>query len=269
MKPSLKVKISNLTTWIMLGTIALIILWFIGFIVSVTFDLNVFTSRTSEFFFSFIGFAAVLVTCAAILSISLNISLIADSKIQEMKLDSSKTLITKKFIYTSSLVIAMLIAFLFAGDYLSRQNEKAKLVSEAEDLIARYQKSIEELTLFIQDTAQLGKIPEFLNVLSNQKEEFPTITILTSEKYKDETVFLEISGWTTKESLQKPYYDNSFYKCSMNDCDYLLEVFEKGKTDSFFWTEKNNYRYYYPIEKNGKQMLLLFSKYQRYGKFGS
>ena len=55
----------------------------------------------------------------------------------------------------------------------------------------------------------------------------------------------------------------------MNDCDYLLEVFEKGKTDSYFWTEKNNYKYYYPFEKNGKKMLLLFSKYQRYGKFGS
>ncbi|HNV53453.1 MAG TPA: hypothetical protein PKM28_11215, partial [Tenuifilaceae bacterium] len=147
MKQSLKVKISNLTTWIMLGTIALIILWFIGFIVSVTFDLNVFTSQTSEFFFAAIGFAFVLVACAAILSISLNISLIADSRIQEMKLDDSKSIITKKVIYTSCLVVTLLIAFLFVGDYLSRQNEKAKLVNEAEDLIARYEKSIEELTL--------------------------------------------------------------------------------------------------------------------------
>jgi len=41
----------------------------------------------------------------------------------------------------------------------------------------------------------------------------------------------------------------------------LLDVFEKGKTNSYFWTEKNNYKYYYPFEKNGKKMLLLFSKY--------
>ncbi|MGE0079347.1 MAG: hypothetical protein AB7S48_15915 [Bacteroidales bacterium] len=269
MKQSLKVKISNLTTWVMTGTIALIILWFIGFIVSETFNLNVFTSRTSEFFFSFIGFAFVLVTCAAILNISLNISLIADSKIQEMRLDDSKTVITKKFIYTSGLIVILLIAFLFAGDFLSRQNEKIKLVNEAEDLITRYEKSIEELSLFIQDTSQIDKIPEFLNVLSNQKEAFSTVTILTSAKYKNETVFLEISGWTTKESLKKPYFGNSFYKCNMKDCDYLMNIFEKGKTDSYFWTEKNNYKYYYPFEKNGKKMLLLFSKYQRYGKIGS
>jgi hypothetical protein len=50
----------------MIATVGLIILWFIGF-------------------------AFVLVACTAILNISLNISLIADSKIQGLKLNQSIT----------------------------------------------------------------------------------------------------------------------------------------------------------------------------------
>lgn len=265
MKQTLKIKISNLATWIMIGTIGLIILWFIGFIVSVTFDLNVFTSRTSEFFFSIIGFAFILVTCAAIL----NISLIADSKVQDIKGDESKSILTRKFFYISGILIFLLIGFLFIGDFLSRQNEKIKLENEANDLISRYAESIDEMILFIQDTSQIEKIPEFLKVLSNQKEEFPTITLITSGKYKGETVFLEINSWASKQSLKEPYFNHSFYKCNMNDCDYLLSVFENNNIKSYFWTEENNYKYYYPIEKNGKKILLLFTKFQRYGKIGS
>jgi ABC-type multidrug transport system fused ATPase/permease subunit len=269
MKQTLKIKISNLATWIMIGTIGLIILWFLGFIVSVTFDLNVFTSRTSEFFFSIIGFAFVLVTCAAILNISLNISLIADSKVQNIKENETKSFLTRKFFYLSGLLIFLLIGFLFIGDFLSRQNEKIKLENEANDLISRFSQSIEEMTLFIQDTSQIEKIPEFLKVLSNQKEEFPTITLITSDNYKGETVFLEINNWASKHSLKEPYFDHSFYKCNLNDCEYLQKVFENNNIESYFWTEKNNYKYYYPVEKNGKKIVLLFTKFERYGKIGS
>lgn len=269
MKQTFKIKIANLATWIMIATVGLIILWFIGFIVSNTFNLNVFTSRTTEFFFSIIGFAFVLVACAAILNISLNISLIADSKIQDLKLDQTKTIFNKKFFFSSGLLILTLIGFLFIGDYLTRQNEKNKLVTEAKDLIDRYEQSIDELTLFIQDTATVGKVPEILKFLSNQKSEFPTVTLLTSDQYKNETVYLQVTSWTSEKTLKEPYFDYSFYKCSKVDCEYLKKVFENGNNDSYLWTEKNDYKFYFPVEKNGKKIILLFTKYERYGKIGS
>lgn len=268
-KQALKVKISNFSTWLMVGTIGLIVLWFVGFIVSITFDLNVFTSRTSEFFFSIIGFASVLVVCSAILTISLNISLIADSKLQDIKESDSKPSNNKKFLYISGLLIVLLVGFLFAGDFLTRLNEKNKLENEANDLVVRYEQSINELALFTQDSAQAHKILEFLKVLSNQKEEFPMVALITADKYNGETVFLELSNWTSEESLKEPYYGYAFYKCSVNDCDYLREVFEKQNSESYLWTEKNDYKYYYPVSKDGKTFILLFTKSEQYGKIGS
>ena len=80
-----------------------------------TFDLNVFTERTSTFIFSFIGFAAVLVICSAILNISINISLIADSQIQDIS-EIGISFISKKFIVTILGIVVAVVAFLFLGD---------------------------------------------------------------------------------------------------------------------------------------------------------
>ena len=269
MKQTLKLKIANLATWIMIATVGLIVLWFIGFIVSNTFDLNVFTSRTTEFFVSIIGFAFVLVACAAILSISLNIGLIADSKVQDRGPERTKTVFSRNFLMASGLLVVALIGFLFIGDYLTRQSEKNNLIAEAEDLIDRYEQPIDELTLFIQDTATIGKVPEILKFLSHQKTEFPTVSLITSDQYQNETVFLQVHSRTSEKTLKKPYFDYSFYKCSKRDCDYLKEVFENGNLDSYLWTEKNDYKFYYPVEKNGNRIILLFEKYERYGKIGS
>ncbi|MBK7681873.1 MAG: hypothetical protein IPJ26_05050 [Bacteroidetes bacterium] len=267
MKISNKIKLANLTTWTMVITISFIALFFIGFVVTNTFDLNVFTSRTSDFIFSFIGFSSVIVVCSAILNISLNISLIADSKAQEQK-DKGTSFVTKKFLFYTLGLIVIIVSFLFLGDYLTRQNEKNKLVSEANDIISRYQKSIDKISLGL-DTSKIGDIPEILKFLSNQKQEFPTVALITSDNYNGQLTFLAINEYNNKEDLKKPFYNNSFYKCQIHDCDYLNTYFNGQTKNSHFWTEKNDYKLYFPFESKGIKYILLFTKYERSGKFGS
>src|ERR1700753_3942141 len=104
MKTSTKIKLANLTTWTMIVTISFIGIFFIGFVVTNTFNLNVFTSQTSNFIFSFIGFSSVIVLCSAILNVSLNIGIIADSRIQEFT-GNDTGMVTKKFLlYTLGIV---------------------------------------------------------------------------------------------------------------------------------------------------------------------
>jgi hypothetical protein len=268
MKTSNKIKLANLTTWTMVITISFIALFFIGFIVSNTFDLNVFTNRTSNFILSFIGFSAVIVLCSAILNISLNISLIADDKIQNSK-ENGKSLISKKFLsYTIGLIV-IIVSFLFLGDYLTRKNEKEQLFFEANDIIARYESSIDEISLSLSDTSKIADVPKILLFLSHQKLEFPNISIISSDRYDEQLTFLEINEYDNKEDLIKPYYNNSFYKCQAQDCDYLTQFFTGLTNEKHFWTEKNQYELYFPFDRNGKKFILLFSKYKRGGKIGS
>lgn len=265
MKQVLKLKIANLATWVMIAAVGLIILWLIGFIVSNTFNLNVFTGRTKEFFFSLIGFAFILVACAAFITISLSISLIADSKIHDLKIEKTKTIFSKKLLYVVGLLIAALIAFLFIGDYLTSEHEKNKLTTEAKDLVDRYDSSIGELALSVRDTSKIGKVPEILKFLSNQKFEVSDVTLITSTKYNNEMVYLELNNWMSAEKLRKPYFDYSFYKCRKVNCDYLSKVFENKTNDSYLATDKNCYLFYYPVDKNGQRIILLFTKYKRSG----
>lgn len=263
-----KIKLAKLTIWIMVITISFIAIFFIGFIVTNTFDLNVFTRRTSDFIFSFIGFSSVIVVCSAILNISLNISLIADSKIQDIK-ENGTSFVTRKFFYYTAVIIVIIVSFLFLGDFLTRQNEKNQLIAEANDIITRYQTSIDKIPSGLADTSNIGVIPEILTFLSNQKEEFPSVALISSDNYNGQLTFLEINQYDNKENLKQPFYNNSFYKCQVHDCDYLNHYFTGQTKESHFWTQGNDYKLYFPFDGKGKKYILLFTKYERSGKIGS
>lgn len=268
MKTSNKIKLAHLTTWTMVVTISFIALFFIGYVVTNTFDLKVFTSRTSNFIFSFIGFSSVIVLCSAILNISLNISLIADSKTQELK-DNGTSFVTNKFLFYAVGLIAIIVSFLFLGDFLTRQKEKNQIVSEANDIITRYQTSIDKISLGLADTSKIGDIPEILKFLSNQKQEFPSVALITNDNYDGQLTFLEINQYSNEKNLKQPFYNNSFYKCQIYDCDYLNNYFTGKTKENHFWTQKNNYNLYFPFESKSKKYILLFTKYERNGRSGS
>ncbi len=268
MKTTFKIKLANLTTWTMVITIFVIALFFIGFVTMITFDLNVFTKRTSDFIFSFIGFAAVLVVCSAILNISLNIGLIADSRTQDIN-DNGNNFITKKFLIGGIGLVFSLVTLLFLGDFLTRQNEKKKLVNEANDIISRYSESISKISTGLSDTSKVKEIPDILKFLSNQKEKFPSVRLIVSDTFDGQLTYLEITQYGNDKTLKKPFYGNSFYKCEIQDCDYLENVFTGKTTDTHFWTEKNDYKLYFPFDKDKKKFILVFTKYERHGKVGS
>lgn len=268
MRTENKVKLANLAAWIMIVTIAAIAFWFIAFITVEMFDLNVFTRRLGNSFFSLLGFAAVLVLCSAIVNVSLNISLIAESKLQEMP-DSQATSFPTRFYLIAFGLVGALLFFLFFGDKLSREREKSILMQEASDVSARYDKSISDIATYMGDTATVGKIPEILSFLSNQKSEFPSVSVITSDTYSQQLTYLEITQHSDEKSLKEPFFGRSFYNCQWQDCTYLKQFFTGAATDKLLWTEGGDYRLYLPFNRNGKKFILLFSKHHRYGKVGS
>lgn len=105
--------------------------------------------------------------------------------------------------------------------------------------------------------------------LSNQKEKFPSVRLILSDKFDGQLAYLEITQWENNESLKQPYFGNSFYKCEIQDCDYLEKFFTGKTTETHFWTEENDYKLYFPFDKDNKKFILVFTKYERHGKVGS
>jgi hypothetical protein len=270
MKLKTKSRLANISIWIIVVTIVIIALFFFGFLISNTFDLKVFANRTSDFIWTLFGASMVIVICGAFLNISLNIGIIADSKVSEiadMPVDNQS--FNKRFLIFVALILVLVGGFLFLGDFLTRQNEKQKLVAECKEIIDRYDKTINDISKSLTDNSLIDDIPDMLRFLGNQKKEFPSIILITSSSYKEQLTFLQITPYMPKADLIKELYGFSFYACDKYDCDYLKKVFEAEETEYYFWSEENNYKLYYPIIKGGKKFVLLFSKYDRYGKIGS
>jgi len=270
MKLKTKTRIANISIWVIVVTIVIIALFFFGLLIANTFDLKVFANRTSDFIWVLFGSSLVIVICVAFLNISLNIGIIADSKI----IESNDVLIDKKsfnriFTITVFLILLLIGGFLFLGDFLTRQKEKKSLVTECEEILSRYEKTIIDISKSLTDTSLIGDIPDMLKFLGSQKNEFPEIILITNDFYKEQLTFLQITPYTDKVKLKKDLYGFSFYTCDKNDCDYLKEIFQTDKTEYYFWSKDNNYKLYYPITKGNKKYILLFSQYERYGKIGS
>lgn len=270
MKLQTKTKLANISIWVIVVTIVIIALFFFGFLVSGTFDLKVFANRTSDFIWTLFGASMVIVICGAFLNISLNIGIIADSKVHENARELiEKSAFNRKFLKVAVVILIVISGFLFLGDFLTRLSEKNKLIAECEETITRYDKSIADISKALTDTALIGGIPDVLKFLGEQKKEFPSIILITSDYYKEQLTFLKITPYMDKSDLKKEMFDFSFYPCDKNDCEYLKQVFEAESSDYYFWSEKNNYKLYYPVTKGKRKYVLLFSKFDRYGKIGS
>jgi len=175
----------------------------------------------------------------------------------------------KRIISISILLLILIGGFLFIGDSLTRLKEKKVLTKQCEEIIIQSDSSITQISRSLSDTSLIGDIPEILEYLGSQKEEFPNIEVITSDKYKGQLVLLKITAYTDKENLKKPLYGNSLYASNQYDGDYLKSIFTTKKKDLFFWSKEDDYKLYYPIDRGGKKYVFLFSKSNRYGKIGS
>ena len=270
MRLKTKTRIANISIWVIVITLVIITLFFFGYLISDTFNLKVFASNTTDFIWILFAASLVIVICGALLNISLNIGIIADRRTGETddRLPDRKKF-NLRILLLLLLTMAVIVAFLFFGDYRSRKREEVMIRAAASEMLDRYQKSINELAYFLEDSSRVGSIPDILNFLCNQKSEFPSIVLITSDYYNGQITYLKISEFTKPESLKLPFYNSSFHPCNENDCDYLQQIFTGDDMDTLFWSEGSRYYLYIPFDQGAVKFVLLFSDYDRYGKIGS
>lgn len=254
-----KMLLTKTTTSIIILTTLFILVWFIGSIISTTFNLSVFNEKSIVFLASSLGGAFVLIMCSAILNVVINISIIAEKNIDTSEKISTKINYLKIFL-AFILGVFVIAAFLFSGDYISKEKEKSSLIKEAKDVMARYSNSINT----IKNDPLSKDVPTTLGFLSSIKEQFQYVTLITNEKYNNDNTYIE----TTKNTVidkNLPLLGRSFYKCSTVDCDYISKVFLNNKKEEYFYKSGDILNLYIPYFENEKVFILLFSKYNRYG----
>ncbi len=264
-----KERIIGVSNAIGLISIVLLIYWVFVFIASSVFGLKVFKENITEsFYFSILGILALMLG-ALMINVMLNLTRMADHLGQNVpKAGSNRSANIKVFIFILSFPV--LLALMFAGDWLTNKNKEKYLIGAANYLVEQYPDRLKQIAAYRFDTVYLRSSEQTLRFLVKNSEEFQEIAVIVPDSVENDPVFLKIDGYSMDwDKDQGQGKISMIYSCSQSEHEYLKSVFEKGFTGSRFGSRDGTYELYYPVIVEGRIFVLYFSDYQRYGKIGS
>jgi hypothetical protein len=247
---------------------AVVSLFFLGVLVLVLcagLQINPFKETTSSFliaaFVGLIGVAAVLV----LLNVATNVSLIADAKIAELRLEPRRDLLRKWFVAFFAVAI-VLVGLIFAGTYFSKERYLGVVHAQADEVLKQNQGLLDEVSRLLASgkPEDYKRIFDIRSFLESQRSGLPQLTLIYSGKFADKPAFYSVNGYFTGTPV--------YFSCTRNlDCDYLTRFFSGEKVDNLQKYTVRDDQFYIYIPYTGKEarFVLLFDRRNSYGKLGS
>lgn len=243
--------------------------WVFTFLIITAFDLKIFREHMTEIFYlSLLGIFAIL-GGAVVLNVMSNLSKISTVMSEERKYSISSSKLSKPMVISIALSFPIICALLFAGNYLSAEKKKSMLIDSAQTLISENQRELEALSEYQFSGTYVKKAEKTLGVIKKIDKNFPEVMLIQIDNIDNKKVYLGFGGHIYRDE-KKPVDKVMFiYSASKDERAYLERVFSGSEDKYKFSSRKGNYELYFPTSINGKKMVLYFSDYQRYGKFGS
>ena len=272
-------KLVKLTNVIGIVSVLLLVYWVFTFILAQVFGLKVFREHITEMFaMSVLGIIA-LMAGALMLNIMLNLTRIAERDQQTQGGGGRKT------VWLLLAVFPLLAALLFGGDYLSVRRKQQILLQSAERAVQSG--AAAALADYRFDLSYILQTADTLKLMEKENTAFRSVSLITPDTIGGKPVYLAFydeadsyrnladvqpaaDGFAAKErdNVKTVRKIDHVYTTDPADREYLQQAFA-GREGSRFQADGGNYTLYYPYRKNGKTVVLVFSDYQRYGKFGS
>lgn len=250
------------------GTAALVY-WVFIFLIITAFDLKIFRERMTEvFYLSILGIFAIL-GGAIILNVMSNLSKISTVLASERSYQAAAARPSKTAILLIVISFPVIAAVLFAGNHLSAVKKKNTLVASARTLMADRRDELAALADYSFSSAYVKKAEKTLGVIEKIDKHFPQIVLIRADKIENKQVLLGFGrhiSWEEKKPVEKAMF---IYSASQEERAYLTRVFAGEEKNFRFTSHKGDYELYFPVTVNGATMVLFFSDYQQYGKFGS
>jgi hypothetical protein len=245
--------------------------WVFIFLIITAFDLKIFREyMTQIFYLSLLGIFAIL-GGAIVLNVMSNLSKISNLLAERQGLSVSLAKVSKTKLAAIALSFPIICGLLFAGNILSAEKKKKMLIAAAQTLIAENQSDLAALSAYEFSKEYVIKAGKILSVIKKIDKNFPSVVLIMADKIDGKKVFL---GFGSREYIDdkedKKIEKHKFiYSASHEDRLYLDRAFNGQERNYRFSYRKGNYELYFPVQVNGKSMVLYFSDYQEYGKFGS
>jgi hypothetical protein len=267
-----KAQISKATLSLLVVVVFLFLLGVIVLILCAGLQINPFKEATTTFLISvFIGLIGVA-TILVLLNVATNVSLIADAKIAELRVEPKQGL-TKKWLLAFFVPAFILVGLVFVGSFLSKEKYLGIVHGQAEEVVAKNQDVLAEVSRLlasgkVQDYKRIYEIRDFL---ATQRSGLPELTLIYSGKFADKLAFYKVGDYFPGD-VEKGTYTPVYFACTKNlDCDYLTKFFsgENVGTLEKYTVRDDEFYIYVPVTEKEARFVLLFERRNSYGKVGS
>jgi hypothetical protein len=251
---------------------SLFLLGVLVLVLCVGLDINPFKETTSSFlgaaFVGLIGVAGVLV----LVNVATNVSLIADAKIAELKVEPRPGAL-RKWAVTFLVVAIALVGLVFGGTYLSKERYLAVVYSQAEEVLKENDSLLEEVSRLLASGKfeDYKRVSEIRNFLENQRSGLPQLTLIYPGRFEGKLAFYQIEQYFPYAE-EKKIYAPSYFSCTKNlDCEYLTTFFSGSGVGVLrkYTIREDQFYIYIPYEGKESRFVLLFNRRNSYGKIGS
>ncbi|MGI9055880.1 MAG: peptidase [Pyrinomonadaceae bacterium] len=259
------VKLSNIVA---LVAILLLIYWVFVFISVEVFGLKIFRENISQTFtMSVLGIIA-LMAGSLMINVMFNLTRIAEKHNRDKTTELKG--VTKKLGWVFLLSFPLVFGLLFGGDYLTSKKKEAVLIDSAKSVIEKYPQKIDGLLDYQFSRDWLVTTDGTVDLMKKTDKNFPNAMVIVKDSIDNSDVFLGFRGYTPRDDTPDlPNKVAFIFETTKPERDYLNKVFNEDYNEIRFSASDGNYQLYYPYSKDDKKIVLYFSDYQRYGKFGS
>jgi len=261
-------KLVNLSNNIGIASIILLIYWVFIFIAIMVFDLKIFRRNMTEIFLMSIFGIIALMAGALIVNIMFNLTRIAENHNKDKESSYVKT--PKKKIVLFLLSFPFIFCLLLGGNYLSSKKKERVLIQTATSIVKNSSYRIPEVLNYSFDRAWIDNTAQLLYLLASTDKNFPSISVITKDSINKVDVFLEFyqKNRNRRDTLP-PNKQNHIFKTDQEERNYLNEVFINKSKDLRYSANSGRYELFFPFRDGNKVVVLHFSDYLRYGKYGS
>ncbi len=250
------------------ATIALFY-WVFIFLIITTFDLKIFREHITEIFYLSILAIFAILSGAIVLNVMSNLSKISSAISEGRGSNTPIKKLSRKTMIAIGVSFLLVCGILFAGNWLSAEKKKNMLISSAKSLVSENHTQLAILANYQFSKEYVKKAENTLTVIKKIDKYFPEVVLIVPDVVENKKVFLGFGGHEYREKDEEIEKHMFIYSASIEERLYLEKVFTGQENNYKFSYSKGNYELYFPALLDGKRVVLYFSDYQRYGKFGS
>jgi hypothetical protein len=272
MEQGTKAQIAKLTLTLLTVVVFVLFLGVLVLVLCAGLQVNPFRETTTTFlvasFVGLIGVAAVLV----LLNVATNISLIADAKISELKIEPRPGML-RLWISVFAVFAVVLVGLVAGGTYFSKERYLKVVRSQADEVLKENTSLLEEISRILAS----GKPEDFKRIhdiglfLESQRSGLPSLILIYPGKFTDKLAYYQVGDYFYWDA-EKKLYTPSYFPCTQDrDCDYLKRFFSGEKVDALqkYTVRDDQFYIYIPYTGKDSRFVLLFERRNSYGKIGS